>query len=254
MDCPSEEQLIRMKLASISEIKKLDFDIPDRTLHVFHETDSVRIEQELALLNLDSKLIRSEESAVYSDSTNESNDRKLLWSVLIINAAFFAIELIAGILSDSMGLTADSLDMLADALVYGMSLMAFGTHLSRKKRIAAISGIFQLTLAAIGLLELVQRFLQTEQAPDYHTMISVAAFALIGNGTSLYLLQKSRSKEAHMQASYIFTSNDVLANIGVITAGIVVSLTGSVYPDLIIGTIVFLLVAGGALRILKLAR
>ena len=57
-----------------------------------------------------------------------------------------------------------------------------------------------------------------------------------------------------MQASTIFTSNDVIINLGVITAGILVSLLGSNKPDLIIGTIVFVVVVRGALKILKLGR
>jgi Co/Zn/Cd efflux system component len=84
-------------------------------------------------------------------------------------------------------------------------------------------------------------------------MIIISLLALCGNAISLYLLQKSKSKEAHMQASMIFTSNDVIANIGVIAAGVVVFLTQSIYPDLIIGLIVFVLVARGAFRILKLS-
>jgi hypothetical protein len=32
MDCPSEEQLIRMKLQKFDEIKSLEFDIPNRKL------------------------------------------------------------------------------------------------------------------------------------------------------------------------------------------------------------------------------
>lgn len=83
-------------------------------------------------------------------------------------------------------------------------------------------------------------------------MIIVSFFALIGNAISLYLLQKSKSKEAHMQASMIFTSNDVIVNIGVMVAGALVYFTSSSLPDLIIGTVVFALVAFGAYRILKL--
>jgi hypothetical protein len=36
MDCPSEEQLVRMKLEGIESITKLEFDIPNRTLAVIH--------------------------------------------------------------------------------------------------------------------------------------------------------------------------------------------------------------------------
>ena len=41
-------------------------------------------------------------------------------------------------------------------------------------------------------------------------------------------------------------------NLGVIAAGALVLLTSSKFPDLIVGTIVFVLVAIGAYRILKL--
>jgi Co/Zn/Cd efflux system component len=85
-------------------------------------------------------------------------------------------------------------------------------------------------------------------------MVMVALLALVGNAACLFLLQKSRSKEAHMQASMIFTSNDVIVNIGVIVAAGLVYLTNSQYPDLIIGVIVFLIVGKGSLNILKLSK
>lgn len=86
-------------------------------------------------------------------------------------------------------------------------------------------------------------------------MIVVSVLALIANGVCLYLMQKSKSKEeAHMKASLIFTSNDVIINLGVITAGLLVNWLNSSKPDLIIGAIVFVLVIQGAIRILKVAK
>ena len=86
-------------------------------------------------------------------------------------------------------------------------------------------------------------------------MIGVSVLALIANGICLYILQKSKSNnEAHMKASMIFTSNDVIINGGIILAGILVNVLHSSKPDLIIGTIVFILVVQGALRILKLSK
>ena len=85
-------------------------------------------------------------------------------------------------------------------------------------------------------------------------MIIVSVFALIANGICLYLLQKSKSQEAHMRASMIFTSNDIIINLGVITAGVLVNWLHSGIPDLIIGIIVFGLVIQGAFRILKLSK
>lgn len=76
----------------------------------------------------------------------------------------------------------------------------------------------------------------------------------ISNSVCLYLLQKSKSEEAHMKASMIFTTNDVIINVGVILAGVLVLLTQSKYPDLIVGSVVFLIVLGGSFRILKLGK
>jgi Co/Zn/Cd efflux system component len=153
-----------------------------------------------------------------------------------------------------MGLVADSLDMLADALVYGLSLWAVGSTVTRKKKVAKLSGYFQLALALLGLSEVIRRFISFEEVPDFQTMIIVSVLALIANSVCLYLLQKSKSNEAHMKATMIFTSNDIIINTGVIAAGVLVLLTQSKYPDLIIGAIVFLIVVRGAFRILKLGK
>tara|TARA_B110000444_G_scaffold260520_1_gene307831 strand:- start:2598 stop:3392 length:795 start_codon:yes stop_codon:yes gene_type:complete len=254
MDCPSEENLIRMKLDGISSIVNLDFDIPNRKLTVFHSGEIDQIETSIIELNLGGKKLSTEQTD-QSDFEENKNQEKLLWSVLIINFTFFIIEMTTGLFSKSMGLVADSLDMLADSFVYGISLLAVGGTLIKKKRIAKLAGYFQITLAIIGFVEVLRRFIGDEKLPNFSTMIIISIFALIANGICLYILQKSKSKEeAHMKASMIFTSNDVIINLGVIIAGIMVNWLSSNKPDLIIGTIVFALVIQGAFRILKLSK
>jgi len=254
MDCPSEENLIRMKLDGISNIKNLDFDISNRKLSVFHIGGIDQIEKSIIELNLGGQKLTTENTE-QSEFEENSNQRKLLWTVLAINFAFFIIEMTTGLISKSIGLVADSLDMLADSFVYGISLFAVGGTVIKKKRIAKLAGYFQITLAIIGFLEILRRFFETEKLPDFSTMIYVSIFALIANGICLYLMHKSKSKkEAHMQASMIFTSNDVIINLGVITAGFLVNWLNSNKPDLIIGIIVFVLVIQGAFRILKLSK
>lgn len=252
MDCPSEENLIRMKLDGIPGVEHLDFDIPNRKLAVFHDGQADQIERLILELNLGGQKLKTEETAQTQFAEN-SNQKKLLWTVLSINFLFFIIEMTTGLISKSMGLVADSLDMLADSFVYGISLFAVGGTLIRKRRIAKLAGYFQILLAVMGFGEVLRRFFGAEQLPNFTTMIMVSVFALIANGICLYLLQKSKSKEeAHMKASMIFTSNDVIINLGVIVAGFLVNVLNSNKPDLIIGTIVFILVIQGARRILKL--
>ncbi len=126
--------------------------------------------------------------------------------------------------------------------------------IAKKKKVAKTAGYFQLILATLGLIEVIRRFIGYEGVPDFKFMISVSFFALIANAICFYLLQKSKSKEAHMQASMIFTSNDIIINLGVIIAGSLVIWLDSSYPDLIVGAIVFGLVVQGAMRILKLGK
>jgi Co/Zn/Cd efflux system component len=253
MDCPSEENLVRLKLDGIREIKNLDFDIPNRRLSVFHDGQLERIENSVVDLNLGGKRLSTEQTSE-TEFEEPTEQRKLLWTVLAINFGFFAIEMTTGLISGSMGLVADSLDMLADAFVYAISLFAVGASLARKKRIATLAGYFQITLAIIGFVEVMRRFFGVEEMPDFSTMIVVSVLALVANGFCLYLLQKSKSREAHMQASAIFTSNDVIINLGVIVAGVLVYWLGSNKPDLVIGTIVFIVVIRGAVKILKLGK
>jgi Co/Zn/Cd efflux system component len=254
MDCPSEEQLIRMKLQKFDEIKSLEFDIANRKLTVHHIAESQPILSALETLNLDTTLISTEENTIEIEAGTSSMQRKLLWTVLIINFLFFGLEMLFGIFSNSMGLVADSLDMLADSIVYALALFAVGGTIARKNNIAKFAGYFQILLAVIGFIEVVRRFIGVEKMPDFQTMIVVSVLALIANVICLYLLQKGKSKEAHMQASMIFTSNDVIINSGVILAGLLVNWLNSGYPDLIIGAIVFVIVARGAYRILQLAK
>lgn len=255
MDCPSEENMIRMKLDGLSSIRKLEFDLEKRSLEVYHTEKDPEIMQRLGSLNLGANLSGSEtvgDSEGFSEASGVQS--KLLWTVLIINFGFFIIEMTTGLLSDSMGLVADSLDMLADSFVYGLSLWAVGSTVIRKKKVARLSGYLQLTLALFGVAEVIRRFIGVEEMPDFRVMIGVSVLALIANSVCLYLLQKSQSKEAHMKASMIFTSNDVIINAGVILAGVMVLITQSKYPDLIIGSVVFLIVFRGAFRILKLGK
>lgn len=254
MDCASEEQMIRMKLDGDPNIKHLDFDIPNRTLFVVHDNSPSDIEHQIADLDLGSKLVESVNDYNAQIIENTQSQSRLLWTVLLINFGFFLVEMTTGFFSRSMGLVADSLDMLADALVYGLSLLAVGGTVARKKNIAKASGYFQLALAIIGFVEVIRRFLGYDSPPVFSTMIIVSILALIANSICLWLLQKSKSDEAHMKASAIFTSNDVIINIGVIVAGGLVYITESNKPDLVVGSLVFVVVLRGAMRILRLSK
>ncbi|MCP5093163.1 MAG: cation transporter [Gammaproteobacteria bacterium] len=184
----------------------------------------------------------------------ESNGQgRVLWILLSINAIMFIAEMTAGILAESTGLIADSLDMLADTTVYAIGLYAVGRAASEKIRAASLSGLFQIMLAVGVAVEVGRRMLFGSE-PEALFMIGVSIVALIANVVCLAFISKHRNGEVHMRASWIFSKNDVIANIGVIVAGVLVYAFASPIPDLLIGALISFVVLRGGLAIVADAR
>lgn len=177
-------------------------------------------------------------------------ERKTLRILLLINGTMFVVGIVAGVLADSTALVADSLDMFADASVYTMSLYAVGKSAHHKNRAATLSGIFQITLAVMVVVDVIRRFVWGS-SPESGWMMAMAFLALIANSYGLYLLSKHRKGEVHMRASWIFTQNDVIANFSVIVAGFLVTLFNSRFPDLIVGLGIASLVVWGGISIIR---
>ncbi|MGR3303072.1 MAG: cation transporter [Candidatus Scalindua sp.] len=180
-------------------------------------------------------------------------ESRVLIILLLINAVMFITEFAFGWLSESTGLIADSLDMLADALVYGVSLYAVGKSLYVKANSAMLSGCLQITLGIGVLLDILRRAIIGSE-PESGFMIAVSLVALIANVICLMLLAKHRDGEVHMRATWIFTRNDVIANLGVITAGILVAYFSTAIPDLVIGCIISAVVIRGGVQIIREAK
>jgi len=173
----------------------------------------------------------------------------VLKRLLIINGVMFGFELIVGLIADSSGVIADSIDMLADCLVYGVSLFAVGAANSVKIGAARASGWFQIALAASILIDVCRRAVFGSE-PSSVLMFGVSVVALAANAYCLVLLSRQKNREVHIQASWIFTRSDVVANSGVILAAIVVFLSQSRWPDLIVGAGISLFVLYGGISIL----
>ncbi|WP_371923568.1 cation transporter [Pseudomonas sp. OIL-1] len=257
MDCPSEERMIRLALNSFHNIRALSFDLSNRRLTVVHDGEVEPITAKLTTLGLGASLQETSTAdtgtvtaAISSASSDAQESGTLRW-LLGINAIMFVAEMTAGLIAQSTGLIADSLDMFADAAVYGLALYAVGRSLRLQTRAAHVAGVLQLVLALGVLIEVMRRFLVGSE-PESLIMMIAAFIALIANTVCLLLIFKHREGGVHMKASWIFSANDVLINLGVITAGALVAWTGSSYPDLVIGTIVGLIVLNGARRILAL--
>lgn len=175
----------------------------------------------------------------------DASQKRVLVVLLVINALMFVVELGFGWVAESTALIADSLDNLADAVVYGIGLYAVGRSMVHKANAALLSGYFQAALGVLIVLDIGRRVWMGSE-PTSELMIIVGFAALVANVICLLLMQKHRNGEVHMRASWIFSKNDVIANIGVMTAGGLVAMLGSRWPDIVIGIIVATVILRGA--------
>jgi cation diffusion facilitator family transporter len=179
--------------------------------------------------------------------------KKVLYWLLSINALMFVIEISFGWIAESTALIADSLDMLADAIVYAIGLYAVGRTANDKAKAALVSGYFQAVLASLILFDILRRILQGSE-PESALMTVFGVVALFANVICLVLIYQHKDGEVHMRASWIFSTNDVIANLGVITGGVLVWILGSRWPDIIIGVVIAIVILRGAWIIIQDAK
>lgn len=233
---------------------QVDIDLGKRLVSFYHKVDQDLILSGLNDISLPGHLIQSfeiQESDIPEIAVSvEANTLKVL---LGINFLMFLVEIFLGVVADSTGLLGDGLDMLADSLVYAISLYAVGKSAQIKNRAAYLSGIMQVSLGLLVLTEVIRRFYYGSEPLSLY-MIGVSFLALIANLICLMLIHKHKDGEVHMKASWIFSANDVIVNLGVILSGFMVYLFNSNIPDLFIGGVVSLIVLKGGISIIKLSR
>ena len=183
----------------------------------------------------------------------DQSQKKVLYWLLAINATMFVIEITIGWLSESTALISDSLDMLADAIVYAIGLYVVGRSAHNKAKAALISGYFQATLGLLIIIDIIRRITYgSEPLPEY--MIGIGLIALVANIICLTLIYKHKDGEVHMRASWIFSANDVIANLGIIISGVLVWWLDQRWPDILIAIIIAFVILRGARMILKDAK
>lgn len=191
--------------------------------------------------------------ACHDTAAETADQRRAIAIALALNLAMFVIGTVAGLLAESASLLADALDMLADASAYGIALLAIGRTATFKQRAATASGLILAALGSGVVLETIHRAVAGSE-PEGWIIVGGAMLSLVINASVLRLLHRYRNGEAHLRASWIFTRADVVANVGVIAAGMLVLVTGSRVPDLVVGCLIGAYVIKEAIEILRDAR
>jgi Co/Zn/Cd efflux system component len=176
--------------------------------------------------------------------------RRILQVVLLINAVMFLTESVAGVVAHSTALFADSLDMLGDAIVYGFSLYVIGRGVAWQARAALLKGVI---MGAFGIALLVQVAFKIAHGvtPTVEVMGLVGTLAFAANLGCLALLWRRRGDDINMRSAWICSRNDVIGNAAVLVAAGAVAVTGSPWPDIVIGLLVASVFARSAVQVVR---
>jgi Co/Zn/Cd efflux system component len=175
-------------------------------------------------------------AAAPSEALNGPRWRRALWIALIVNAAFFVGEIVAGAAAGSAALQADALDFFGDAANYAISLGVAGMALAWRSRAALAKGG---TLLAFALWVIASTAWHAFHGtlPRAEVMGAVGVAALVANGGVALMLYRFRSGDANMRSVWICSRNDAAGNLAVMFAAMGVFGTGTGWPDVIVAAI-----------------
>lgn len=176
--------------------------------------------------------------------------RRALWAVIGLNGAMFGVELWAGALAGSQALRADALDFLADAATYGLSLWVIGRPLATRARVAMAKGLSLLVMGLWVFGSTLWLFFGPG-LPRAEVMGVVGALALAANLSSVLILMRYRNGDANVRSVWLCSRNDAVGNVAVMGAALLVGLTATPWPDLVVAAAMSGLFLSSAVQILR---
>ena len=162
--------------------------------------------------------------------------KRVLWAVIIINAAMFIVEMSAGKLAGSQALQADALDFLGDAFTYGLSLAVIGMSLKVRSTAALFKGLSLLLMGLWVFGSTAYQFFILG-VPKAEIMGVIGFLALAANMASVLLLMRYKDGDANVRSVWLCSRNDAIGNVAVMVASAAVWLTATAWPDLIVAII-----------------
>jgi len=164
--------------------------------------------------------------------------KRALWTVVLLNLGYGAVEMVGGFLSGSQALKADALDFLGDGLITFAGLMAVGWALVWRARAALLQGVFLGVLGCSVLVSTFYRLVVLGHQPDAEMMGVLGLVALVVNVVAATVLIPHRTGDANMRAVWLFSRNDALGNAAVVVAAVLVAASGSRWPDLLVAFVI----------------
>jgi Co/Zn/Cd efflux system component len=191
-------------------------------------------------------------AAVAFDGASPAYKRALGW-VIGINLIGCTVVAVGSWMAESASLAANTLDFAADAATYALSLWAIGRSV-RVRSGAALIKSASLAFMAAGIVGFAIWRTFTGAVPDAGAISGLGLFGVAANLLAALLLAKYRDGDANVRSVWLCTRNDLVQCLAVAATGVAVWLTGSRWPDLLVGILLAAVFLRSAWQITTQAR
>ncbi len=185
------------------------------------------------------------------DAMKAKQASTLKW-VLLINVGLFILTVSYGLLANSASLLTESLDDLGDAITYALSLYVVYKSNRAKAKVALFKGMLILVGALFVLSQVVMHVLY-RHVPVFETMAAVAVLAFLGNALCLFLLTRHKNEDINMSSVWQCSKNDMMNNLAIIAAAIVVGITHVGWADTLVGFVLAIYLIRSSIQVMKSA-
>jgi len=178
--------------------------------------------------------------------------RNALIIAFVINLIMLTADLTYGLMMNSAALLSDAANNSGDVFILGTSLLVLSSGTIVKNRLALIKGVI-MSVFGIWAFYHVYLGLIGESQLSGGVVTAVGVLSFIGNTSVALMMHRHHHKDINFKSAFICCRNDAIASAGIIIAGVLVMLTGSFWPDIIIGTIIASVVLSGGIKIIRLS-
>ncbi|MEE4025121.1 cation diffusion facilitator family transporter [Gordonia sp. PKS22-38] len=200
----------------------------------------------------------------HGPTTTASTGHRRIWPMAVavgIIGSYFVVELVTGLIVDSLALIADAGHMLTDVAALTMGLMAlllarhgsatddrsFGWH--RAEVFTAVANaVLLIGVAVFVFYEAIRRIGTDPEVPGL-TLIVVALVGLAVNVAVMVLLRADSKQSIAVRGAYLEVLADAVGSVGVLVAGVVALTTGWGYADVVVAVLIALWVVPRAVRL-----
>ena len=251
--CAAKIESAARQIPGVADVK-VSVASQEMVLHVTNPTPGLpQVEHTVSELGYRLARIDDDDDRIADLSHVTPAYKRALWTVVILNLGYGAIEIVGGFIAGSQALKADALDFVGDGLISWIGLMAVGWGLAARSKAALLQGFFLGALGLGVLANTAYRILISYQ-PQVALMGVLGFLALAVNVASAIVLIPHRTGDANVRAVWLFSRNDALSNVAVILAAGLVAWSGTHWPDLAAAAIIAGLFLHSAWAIIKDAR